>query len=145
MASVREHGTVTIDFIIPENELPAPLPSIADILSSQDPIYIHDYRNPAEGYEFVRVGEHFLVKCGGATPLFHILGVLFNRRVHHEITFSKVYAIITHKGVNDGEDMVYVVMDCVDGRRRASRASGRDSGHLPESSPSEVNDVADLE
>lgn len=143
MASQR--ANVAIDYITEENELPAPLPSIADIIASQDFVYIHDYRNRAEGYRFVRVGQHFLVKYGGAAPLFRILNVLINRRAHHETTFSKVYAIMKQENVNGGEDMHYLVVDCVDGRRRASRASGRDSGYLPETSSPEVSDVSDSE
>ncbi|KAK4233402.1 kinase-like domain-containing protein [Achaetomium macrosporum] len=103
----------TLPYFAPAELLPAPLPTVAEILASTTRL--------SAPYEsaVVRVGDHFAVKYGGSTRLQEGENMLFVQQCS-SVLAPKVYALFH----DDESDMDFIVMEYIPGEN-LERAWGK--------------------
>ena len=96
---------LALPYYMPARQLPAPLPSIAEITSSKQVL------STQRGERFVvRVGEHYVVKYGRDIDLIEGENMLFVRESCN-VAIPEVYAIFRDEGTN----FKYIIMEHIPG------------------------------
>lgn len=95
----------TLPYYAPQEQLPAPLPSVAEILASTN--YMVRY----EAAPIVRVGEHYVVKYGKKVSLQEGENMLFVRQFSH-IPVPTVYALF----YDEETDKNFIVQEYIPGK-----------------------------
>lgn len=95
-------------FLAPEGDLPAPLPTVADIKSLQGPDILDDRH---KGVKVVRVSSHFAIKYGRLVDFIEGENLVFVRESTN-IRVPTLYAMFTEVS----SDMKFIVMEYIPGK-----------------------------
>ena len=99
-------------FRAPEDRLPAPLPTVADITSSQGPDILDDRHS---GVKVVRVNSHFAIKYGRLVDFLEGENMVFVRK-STKIRVPELYAMFTEVST----DIRFIVMEYIPGKTLSS-------------------------
>lgn len=110
--------TVTPYFASPD-QLPAPLPTEAELQRSTDVL------KTGLGRRIVRVGQHYVVKYGRAVSLIEGENMLWLRETCPDMAVPRVYALYQDTD-EDGYSVVHIVMERIDGEPLVSRWDAMD-------------------
>jgi hypothetical protein len=102
---------ITLPYFAPPDKLPAPLPTVAEILASEQRMSSVRLRGPHPGV--VRVGEHFIVKFGsdGRVPLREGENMLFVQQ-STSLKLPTVYALFK----DEATGLNFIIQEYIHGR-----------------------------
>ena len=106
-------------FLAPEDDLPGPLPTVADIISSEGANMIVKRHN---GDKIVRVNDHFVIKYGRHVDFLEGVNMAFVRESTN-IRVPKLYAMFAEVST----DISFIVMEYIPGKTLQKCYKGLDN------------------
>ncbi|KAI8953523.1 kinase-like domain-containing protein [Xylaria longipes] len=106
---MSSYTPITLPYFAPNNVLPAPLPTLKQVLSSENYLILPLSNLYGKSVCIVQIGEHFVAKYGKDVRSVEGESMLFVRQ-HTMIPVPQVYAIYTFS-----KDQTMIIMDFVKG------------------------------
>ncbi|KAI1424127.1 kinase-like domain-containing protein [Xylaria sp. FL1777] len=104
---MSSYTPITLPYFAPAHTLPAPLPTLEEVLSSTDFL---SFQIPNLSKQVSRVGKHFVAKYGAQVRSVEGETMLFIQQ-HTTIPIPQVYAIYTF-----GEGKTMIIMEFIEGK-----------------------------